>query len=363
MEAPGVAKSHLPGDKRTERTVFMKESNFETIEDFLADASFRRWALGEAGDHVSFWENWLKQNPDKKELLEQSFTLVRGLPFSITEKKLEASMLQEEWQKLQQKGNPSSYELSAKSSANRFRVRRLGLKIAASLLLIIAAGFVIQQYVLNPLVRYSTPFGRQMSLVLPDSTTVELNANSILSFRKQNPRKVWLDGEAFFHVKKKEATGANFLVLTNDLTVEVLGTSFNVVEKKDKTEVILEEGSIRLNLKRDFEQELLMKPGDLVAFSARSDQNVEQRQVKTNVLTSWKDGVLEFEDTPLSEVMERIEAIYGWKTIYFDEDLKSRKISTPLPTEDLDSALLILERLRIVTIEKVEEDGKTLLLR
>lgn len=312
---------------------------------------------------MPFWEHWLRQDPERKEMVEHAFALLQGLPFSIVEKPLAAADLQEEWRKLRQKTGENRPRPSAAVERRQPRLRRLGMRIAASLLLVVAVGFAIQQYVLNPLVRYSTPFGRQISLVLPDSTAVDLNANSILTYRRQNPRKVWLDGEAFFHVKKKAATNANFLVLTDDLTVEVLGTSFNVVEKKDKTEVILEEGAIKLNLNRDFEQELLMSPGDLVAFSAKSDKDVEKRQVKPKVLTSWKDGVLEFEDTPLSEVMERIEAIYGWKTLYFSEELKNRKISAPLPTEDLDSALLILERLRIVSIEKVEEDGKTLLLR
>lgn len=341
----------------------MKKNKFETIEDLLSDASFRRWATGEAGNHVLFWEHWLQQYPDKKEMVEKAFVLSRGLPFSISEKPLETKMLQQEWEKLQEKTGKLEDRSIGGAALRTLRIRTWGLRIAAAILLLLAAGFLLQQYVFNPMVRHSTPFGRQMSLVLPDSTAVDLNANSVLMYRRNNPRKVWLDGEAFFRVKKKPGTGANFLVMTNDLTVEVLGTAFNVVEKKDKTEVILEEGSIKLNLKREFEQELLMVPGDMVAFSAQSVAQVETRQVKPKVLTSWKDGVLEFDDTPLSEVMDRIEAIYGWKTVYFTEELKNKKINTPLPTEDLDSALLILERLRIVTIEKVEEDDKTLLLR
>lgn len=338
----------------------MKKNKFDTIEDLLADASFCRWA---SGDQVPFWEQWLRQHPDKKELVEKAFVLVQGLPFTISEAPLEAATLEEEWQKLQRKTGERPGRPVATHVHKRRSLRIWSMRIAAALLLLLTAGFLLQQYVLNPMVSHSTPFGRQISLVLPDSTLVDLNSNSILTYRKNNPRKVWLDGEAFFHVKKKPATGANFLVMTNDLTVEVLGTAFNVVEKKDKTEVILEEGSVRLNLRREFESELLMTPGDLVAFSANSVEKVEKRQVKPKVLTSWKDGVLEFDDTPLSEVMDRIEAIYGWKTVYFSEELKDKKINTPLPTEDLDSALLILERLRIVTIEKVEEDGKTLLLR
>ena len=84
----------------------------------------------------------------------------------------------------------------------------------------------------------------------------------------------------------------------------MLGTAFNVIEKAYRTEVILEEGRVKLNLNRDFEPELYLEPGEMATFSIKTSEKVEKRAVKSQVLTSWKDGVLEFDDVPLSKVMD-----------------------------------------------------------
>lgn len=343
----------------------MKEKSYHTVEDLLAETSFQRWIMGEPGDHIAWWENWVLQNPDKKNLVEEARLILNGPPFSFKTLEADPQIVQAEWQKLTSKTTGQSIKTTPptrkKINKRSGFILRWGLRAAASIALLTVVGFLLQQYLFNPIIAYQTPFGRQMSITLPDSTVVELNANSRLTYRKQHPRRVWLDGEAFFRVRRKPATDANFLVITNDLTVEVLGTAFNVLEYREKTEVVLEEGSVKLNLNRDFAEELYMEPGEMVAFSAKSGQTVEKRRVKTQPLTSWKDGTLEFEDVALSELMERIEAIYGWRAVYHDEKLKNRKVSIPLPANDLDLALLMLGKATGIEIDQVKED-KVLLL-
>jgi ferric-dicitrate binding protein FerR (iron transport regulator) len=342
----------------------MKENNYHTVDDLLAEASFRLWIAGEPGEHVAQWEHWARQNPDKKNLVEQARLILNGPPFSFMASEVDPKTIQVEWKKLVNRTTGQSLKTHSIKEPNKGRPRyvlRWGLRAAASIALLAVLFFLLQQYLFNPAVTHQTPFGRQLSFMLPDSTLIELNANSRLTYRKQNPRRVWLNGEAFFRVRKKPAAGANFLVITNDLTVEVLGTAFNVLENQDKTEVVLEEGSVRLNLNRDFEEELYMEPGEMVAFSAKSNQKVEKRKVKTQPLTSWKDGVLEFEDVSLSELMERIEAIYGWRAVYHDEEMKNRKVSIPLPANDLDLALLMLGKAIEIDIEPVKENRILLL--
>ncbi|PHN07696.1 FecR family protein [Flavilitoribacter nigricans] len=341
----------------------MKRKKIDNLEDLLGEPSFREWVSGEREDQQPFWEQWIRETPQNRQLAEQAISILKGIPFEIREVPLEPAMIREEWHKLHAKTSTSSPGEVPGPDSRRLRVHTWGLRIAAGFALLILSGFLLEYFVLNPYVDHHTAFGQQMTIILPDSTLVKLNANSTLSYRKQRPRKVWLDGEAFFQVKKKPETGANFRVLTNDLTVEVLGTAFNVIEKKDKTEVVLEEGSVKLNLNRDFESELLMKPGDLVSFSVQDEQDPILSQVKAEKVTSWKDGVLEFEDVPLTELMDRIQAIYGWQAVYYDESLKERKISLGLPAEDLESALLILSKTMGMKIEKVEGEDKVLLLR
>ena len=342
----------------------MKEKNYHTVEDFLTEESFRRWAMNEAGYDRTFWNNWMSQNSDKKKLIEEAMFILKGPPFEFKNNPADSEIVQKEWEKLKRRTlnkNQIPTPSPKRLIESTLQIKSWRLRVAASIALVAILGFLIQQYVLNPLIVYQTPFGEQLSIVLPDSTVLELNANSKLTYRKQNPRKIWLDGEAYFQVKKKSETSANFLVLTNDLTVEVLGTAFNVIEKEDKTEVILEEGSVKLNLNRDFEPELYMEPGEMVVFSAKTNEKVEKRVVKSQPLTSWKNGMLEFEDVPLTQVMERIEDIYGWRAVYQNKELQTRNISTPLPSNDLESALIMLSKAIGIEIEKVPKD-KILLL-
>lgn len=345
----------------------MKKKEFNTIEDLLNEESFRKWVFEEPGDHIIFWENWIAENRDKKPLLEKAILILEGLSFEFkAPSAIPNKVIRSEWEKLRSKAfkeevrKPGPTE-STPDSQRLHWIRSRSWSIAAAIAVLVVAGFLLQYFVLNPAISYTTPFGEQLSIVLPDSSRVELNANSTLKYRKQNPRKVWLDGEAFFKVKKKPSTKANFLVVANDLTVEVLGTSFNVIEKENKTEVVLEEGSVKLNLNRSFQQEVYMKPGELVAFSASANEEVEKREVEPQLVTSWKDGILEFKDVPLQQVMERIEEIYGWKTIYQDEALKIRKVALPLPSNDLESVLTLLNKAIGVNIEKVQEENVLLL--
>lgn len=341
----------------------MTRKKIETLEDLLADDSFVRWGSGEADEHTSFWEEWIKEKAERKELVDMALAILQGVPFQIRESALQSEAIQEAWQQVQAQSGKIRPGRRVRPEKKRLRVRTRRLRIAAGLAILIISGFLLEYFVFNPVISHNTPYGQQLAITLVDSTIIKLNANSTLTYRKRNPRKVWLDGEAFFQVKKKPATGANFLVLTNDLTVEVLGTAFNVIEKEDKTEVVLEEGSVRLNLNRDFERELLMEPGDQVTFSALSHDKVETRKVKAESITAWKDGVLEFDDVLLTEIMDRIEAIYGWKAVYYNESLKERKITLGLPSEDLESALMILSKSMGMTIDKVQREGKVLLLR
>jgi ferric-dicitrate binding protein FerR (iron transport regulator) len=341
----------------------MKEKNYKKIEDFLTDESFCQWV--EKGEAAPFWESWMIEHPEKKALVEEAILVLKGPSFGFQAPAIDPKLIAAEWEKIKEKTIDQQQENQGSNGQPNGRIysmRPWAIRIAASLAIIAVLGFLVRTYLLNQQVVYQTSFGEQKSIMLPDSTFFKLNANSKLSYHKDNPRKVWVDGEVFFEVKKKPTTGDNFLVITNDLTIEVLGTAFNVVERDDKTEVVLEEGSVKLNLNRAFEPEVYMQPGEMVAFSTKVEQKVEKRSVQSETVTSWKDGVLQFEDVPLTEVMNRIEEIYGWTAIYETENLRSRKISTPLPANDLESTLTILRKAIGIEIEKRETD-KTLLLR
>ncbi|QEC51383.1 FecR family protein [Anseongella ginsenosidimutans] len=124
--------------------------------------------------------------------------------------------------------------------------------IAASLALLLAVSiWLIHEP--SSRILYSTGYGEQKHITLPDSSRVVLNSNSSLSFdnnwQPQEPRSVELSGEAFFSVVH---TGNNqrFIVNTPEgMEVQVLGTEFNVYDRRGIQRVVLNSGSVRLEYK------------------------------------------------------------------------------------------------------------------
>jgi ferric-dicitrate binding protein FerR (iron transport regulator) len=191
-----------------------------------------------------------------------------------------------------------------------------------------------------------TAYGEQQSIELPDGTQVKMNANSSLTYSpnwdNRETRIVWLNGEAFFKVRKNLEKEQKFRVITKDLTVEVLGTIFNVNSHRGRTKVYLEEGKIKLNL-NGLEGNLLMKPGEFITYSKKSKIIPKKQQSLSELHTSWTDESLIFKNTALREVLEKLEEIYGVTIMVKDTSHYSRKITTGVPIENLEQAIYILE--------------------
>ena len=168
---------------------------------------------------------------------------------------------------------PATFK-GAKTTYDRVRKRKLlnWAYIAAGILILIVASFWLFTKNNMP-ATIQTAFGERQSLQLSDGSKVQLNANSQIVFEEKwmenDKRAVWLKGEAFFEEERKMKPEQKFQVITNDLIVEVLGTTFNVNSNDGKTSVYLEEGQVRLYL-NGLDSTLLMEPGDLIVYSEQN---------------------------------------------------------------------------------------------
>ena len=230
--------------------------------------------------------------------------------------------------------------------------------IAASILILVAIGAgLLLPYASKAVVQ--TQYGEQHTLELADGSKVLLNANSQMIFQRtwsdDEIREVWLEGEAFFDVRRKPKTGQRFKVKTQDVTIEVLGTSFNVNNHGDKTSVYLEEGEVKLYFLH-LDSTIVMRPGDLIVYNKLTGHIVYKHQVHTELYTSWKNGVLIFRDSPLREVLEKIEETYGVEFEVKDSVDYLREINFPLPIHELEKAISILQKTMVdLKIQKVGE--------
>lgn len=236
-------------------------------------------------------------------------------------------------------------------------------KVAASVLLVLAASAVFfgQDFLLYQ--TYQTHYAEIETIQLPDGTSVILNMNSQLKvpryIGRDGAREVWLSGEAFFKVARKQ-NRQRFIVHTPLVAVEVLGTRFNVSNRHGRSEVILEEGKVKLNAAMHKNMlPLVMRPGEYVAVSP-NDTIFQKKIVKVHQYTAWQHKKLIFEDKPLSEVAQTIEDYYGISVRIKNRSLAHRKFTGTLPANDLE---VVLESLSTMYQLEIEKEKNLIILR
>ena len=190
----------------------------------------------------------------------------------------------------------------------------------------------------NQPLEYATRYGETRTVWLPDSTRVTLNANSSLIYRTdpQQLREVWLEGEAYFEVQRIKtnqpaAEPVKFVVHTDNLDVAVLGTAFNVSDRRGTTQVVLKHGKVRLDTKH--REYMTMQPGELVELAPQTTA-LTRRTVDPDDYTTWRENKLLFKRTPIREVVRILEDYYGLEVMLSGEGWDNRKITGSVPTNN-----------------------------
>ena len=204
----------------------MKKLELEILDNWQSDPSFINWVNKENESDTKKWDAFFEANPQYIELAELAkFSLeikVKPIDHDQTRSLIALSMLQDKMKPSPQK------------SKNRIiHIRALkAWQIAASILLIIMSYWGYVMFIDKGQEVLLVTKGEKKEVLLADGTKVILNAHSTLKYFKKDVRKVQLTGEAYFEVQKQPKTKAAFQVKTEDLLVTVLGTEFNVNQKK-----------------------------------------------------------------------------------------------------------------------------------
>jgi len=219
-----------------------------------------------------------------------------------------------------------------------------GLKIAALLVALLASYIFIN----NLDTTITTEIAQQELITLPNNSEVQLNANSSLTYNKnnwKNNRSIALDGEAYFKVTK----GQSFQVTTSQGTVTVLGTEFNVFARDNIFHIECFEGLV----------EVAFKEG-LLQLPAGNKIQIENGRISLNETTvklapSWIYEESSFSDVSLATVLNEIENQYDVKVIYSEEE-GTRRFSGTFTHNDIDIALKsICTPLRLQFVKKGNE--------
>jgi transmembrane sensor len=228
--------------------------------------------------------------------------------------------------------------------------------VFAGLVLLLAGGYAY--LFASNIVTVSTAYGEVRRLTLPDHSTVTLNGNSTLRYAStwadEEPREVWLKGEAYFSVTHTEERDQLFRVNGEEqFQVEVLGTAFNVSTRESKPRVALDTGKVRLKLSGQASDTITLKPGEALEKDAQG--KFIKRQVSPGLYASWKTQKLIFEDTSLHDIVLLLQETYGLSVQVADSALLQQRLTGSVPNENVDLILHGLAQLFDLTIRREKE--------
>lgn len=300
-----------------------------TVEAFVLDQKFRKWVFEQDQETNEFWEEWLRQNPQKSETIQQARRLLLSIPEirHIYEKEREDKL----WTRITEEVMKSNTTKSkviymhkgvsyrAKQTEDRRRILTGGIAASVLVILSLCIAYLIsekgtpiesepKQWVVK-----QNPYGQRSTIFLSDGTEVVLNAGSQLEYHQQfspEARQVRLTGEAFFTVAKD--TLRPFKVTTGNIVTQALGTSFNVKAFPDEIiQVALVTGKVLVSDTIYQEKRVILRPGESAKYSKKKPGVFDTSRFSEKLVLSWKDGKLYFEEADEHTVMSTLERWYG----------------------------------------------------
>ena len=191
----------------------------------------------------------------------------------------------------------NKHKATTKSKVIKLNPYKKYLGIAAAIAAIFVASFLYYGSLNEEI---TTQYAERTEIVLPDASEVQLNADSQISYSKKNwakKRDIALDGEAFFKVAK----GKRFTVTTEYGTVTVLGTQFNVENRKGYFEVACYEGLVSVVYN---EEEIKLPAGNsLVVINGE----LQALAIPNTKEPSWIRNESSFKSIPLKFVLDEFQ--------------------------------------------------------
>lgn len=277
---------------------------------------------------------WLEESEDNRSFFKKKYDLWLSTNAVLTDNtELENAL------------NQLKMRISNKKK-NRVLPNVFLLRIAVSLFILFSTGYMgykIGENKKTEIITYKqllTGTDGKGEYVLPDGSTVWLNANSVLTYPEVftgEKRIVRLDGEALFEVKKDKTKP--FFVETGGMNIEVTGTRLlvNNYSIKNVVETILVNGSVQVG-GAFFPESRLLKPGQRMTYNKRTKRTSLQ-EVNTDDYTNWIYPKLVFDNTNLAKIVVNLEKWFNVE-IAADPDLvRNTHMSFTIRRESLDDVL------------------------
>ena len=190
---------------------------------------------------------------------------------------------------------------------------------------------------------------------LPDGSIVTLNKNSQLSANfSGETRAVNLKGEAFFKVEPNPKKP--FIIMVNDITVKVVGTSFNVKNRNEHTLIIVETGIVKVSKAN---QSIELRKGEKIDI-ADQDLNLSKTLNNSKLYNYYYSNEIVCDQTRLDELIPILNEKFNVKISITKPSLLELPINTTFKDEKLDQILDIIAKTHAI---QVIYSGKQILLK
>ena len=303
--------------------------------DHISDDLLVKYMLGEATEEERLMvEAWINNNATNKKQYEDFETIWQESKQLAAISTVDESI---EWQKFKERINqPKQTAIVKKMNPVTW------WRIAAVFVIIIGASYLGYKLLNEKPVQNIVVASGQATIsdTLPDGSMVTLNKNSEIHYPsafKGETRSISLKGEAFFNVtpnKKKP-----FLINVNDITVRVVGTSFNVRSINGVTEVIVETGVVQVIRNNKMVE---LRPNEKTKVM-QQDSVLVKDKVQDKLYNYYRSKQFVCDNTPLWKFVEVLNEAYGANIIIENPKLRGLPLTTQFENESLDRILDVIQ--------------------
>lgn len=331
-------------------------SSFETL-DFFTDEHFIRYVLHPEDADLAYWQQVIRLHPDKGNAMDEAkaWVLMLNQQPSYTP----AVPKEEIWNRVNDRVGRHN------------RIQRLyvvPLKRTSKWLAGIAA-LLLLYFSINEMMQfgrqtYQSKYGELRSVTFPDESVAILNANSKVYYnrdwRSDKPRELWLEGEASFKVKhvalkNRFQQADSFKVHVNGLELTVLGTQFNVKDRRGATEISLIEGSLRIDKNDGNGFSQIMKPGDVFRYDGKQLMKTDHQRTAA-ASQSWTRKELELQGYTLQDVLNVLEDAYGYTITMHTPELANKRLSGVIPLTNDRDIIFVMEKVFKISVTQRNQE-------
>lgn len=341
-------------------TVDNKNRHFQNDHNFLLDEDFIRWRLFQTKELDEYWKNVLIENPHFEKSIHEAITQFNAVKINLDQlpdkdkKEVYSTVLRNIYRFKRRKllrwvGSTAAVLVIAICSTVFFISKEdigsisllqnesiVGQTLPEEEIYLISGGekiniahkshialtgdgkalvtdstespkeLLLATAKLNKLV---VPYGKRTNLTLPDGTQVWLNSGTQLDFPSEftgGRREISVNGEIFIDVAHNPKLP--FIVHAQNMDIYVHGTSFNISAYHDDSRktVVLVKGKVKIETSGNYTAELL--PNEKLEIT---ENNITKESVDVSEYISWTRGILEFDETPISEILKKIGRYYN----------------------------------------------------